>query len=163
ANFGRQFNLNSWLRATGYLGPPECTSLFSDVDWKRTAAYGLGINALYLNLKGRERDGIIEPGDQQKALLAEIAAGLESVRDVDGQVVIRKAYRSDEIYQGKETTFAPDIIVGYARGYRASWATMLGDITDDVLLDNVSAWSADHCADALEVPGVLFANRQLSS
>jgi hypothetical protein len=63
ANFGTQFNLNSWLRALGYLGPPECTSLMKDVDWSRTVAYGLGINGLYLNLKGRERDGIVEPGD----------------------------------------------------------------------------------------------------
>ena len=33
-----------------------------------------------------------------------------------------------------------------------------GDLTQDVLSDNESAWSADHCADALEVPGVLFSN-----
>ncbi len=72
ANFGRQFNLNSWLRGWGYLGPPECTSIIKDVDWSQTVAYGLGINGLYLNMKGRERDGIVEPGDQREALLAEI-------------------------------------------------------------------------------------------
>ena len=55
ANFGMQFNLNSWLRSVGYLGPPECTSIMKDVDWSKTVAYGLGINGLYLNLKGRER------------------------------------------------------------------------------------------------------------
>ena len=49
------------------------------------------------------------------------------------------------------------------RGYRASWATCLGELTDDVLLDNDSAWSADHCADALEVPGVLCSNRRIQS
>src|SRR5262249_43241097 len=52
ANFGRQFNLNSWLRENGYLGPPQCTSIMADVDWSLTYAYGLGINGLYLNLKG---------------------------------------------------------------------------------------------------------------
>jgi bisphosphoglycerate-independent phosphoglycerate mutase (AlkP superfamily) len=51
--------------------------------------------------------------------------------------------------------------VGYCRGYRASWATCLGDLTDEVLLDNDSAWSADHCADASEVPGVLLSNRPI--
>ena len=162
ANFGRQFNVNSWLRAVGYLGPPECTSLFSDIDWSRTAAYALGINGLYLNLKGRERDGIIEPGEQQQALLRELVTGLEQVRDDDGSTVIRKVYRADEVYDGRETTFAPDLIIGYARGYRASWATMLGDLTDDVLLDNNSAWSADHCADAREVPGILFTNQSIT-
>jgi len=161
ANFGRQFNLNSWLRARGYLGPPECTSILHDCDWSRTAAYGLGINGLYLNLKGRERDGLIEPGDQQEALLTELAGRLAAVTDSEGQRVIRSVYRADQVYRGSATALAPDLIVGYCRGYRASWATCLGELTDEVLLDNDSAWSADHCADALEVPGVLFANRTL--
>ena len=51
ANFGRQFNLNSWLRDQGYLGPRDCTSIMADVDWTQTRAYGLGINGLYLNLR----------------------------------------------------------------------------------------------------------------
>jgi predicted AlkP superfamily phosphohydrolase/phosphomutase len=161
ANFGRQFNLNTWLRNLGYLGPAECTSIMRDVDWAQTAAYGLGINGLYLNLKGRERDGIVEPGDEQEALLTELATRLEAVTDENGQRVIRKVYRADQVYAGSATDLAPDLIVGYCRGYRASWATCLGDLTDAVLLDNDSAWSADHCADALEVPGVLFSNRAI--
>ena len=160
-NFGRQFNLNSWLRDWGYLGPPECTSIMKDVDWSQTAAYGLGINGLYLNMKGRERDGLVEPGEEREALLTELMARLEAVTDFDGQRVIRGVYRSDQIYQGNATGLAPDLIVGYYRGYRASWATCLGDLTPEVLLDNDSAWSADHCADALEVPGVLFCNRHI--
>ena len=86
ANFGRQFNLNSWLRGWGYLGPPECTSIMKDVDWSQTVAYGLGINGLYLNMKGRERDGIVEPGDQREALLTELIERLEAVTDEDGRV-----------------------------------------------------------------------------
>lgn len=159
ANFGRQFNLNSWLRDAGYLGPRESTSILRDVDWSQTRAYGLGINGLYLNLKGRERDGIVEPGDEQQRLLNELRSRLESVRDVDGQPAIRAVHRSYEIYSGAATALAPDLLVGYARGYRASWATCLGDLTPDVLLDNDAAWSADHCADAREVPGVLCCSR----
>jgi predicted AlkP superfamily phosphohydrolase/phosphomutase len=159
ANFGMQFNLNSWLRALGYLGPPDCTSIMKDADWSKTVAYGLGINGLYLNLKGRERDGIVEPGDQQEALLTELAERLEAVTDTNGQRVIRNVYRADKVYSGTATELAPDLIVGYCRGYRASWATCLGDLTDEVLLENDQAWSADHCADALEVPGILFCNR----
>jgi len=159
ANFGRQFNLNSWLRDNGYLGPPQCTSLLSDIDWSLTYAYGLGINGLYLNLKGRERDGIVEPGEKQEELLTELKQRLEEVTDANGERVIRSVYRADQVYSGGATALAPDLIVGYTRGYRASWATCLGDLTGDVLLDNDSAWSADHCADALEVPGVLFCNR----
>jgi predicted AlkP superfamily phosphohydrolase/phosphomutase len=159
ANFGKQFNLNSWLRDVGYLGPRECSSIMNDVDWSSTRAYGLGINGLYLNLKGRERDGIVEPGEEREALLTGLKERLEAVTDFDGNRIIRGAYRSDQIYQGNATALAPDLIIGYARGYRASWATCLGDLTEDIVLDNDSAWSADHCADALEVPGVLFCNR----
>jgi predicted AlkP superfamily phosphohydrolase/phosphomutase len=162
ANFGRQFNLNSFLRYAGYLGPPECTSIMRDVDWSQSVAYGLGINGLYLNLKGRERDGIVEPGEQRESLLRELIGRLESITDYGGKKIIRGVYRSDEIYQGNATRLAPDLIVGYSRGYRASWATCLGDLTDDILLDNDQAWSADHCCDALEVPGVLFSNRAIN-
>lgn len=163
ANFGRQFNVNSWLRDFGYLNPQECTSILTDADWTRTRAYGMGINGLYLNLKGRERDGIVEPGEEQEKLTKQLIARLQSVRDFGGQQVIRKVYRSSEIYSGNATAFAPDLVIGYMRGYRASWETCLGGLTPDVLLDNTSAWSADHCSDALEVPGVLFSNKSLRS
>jgi predicted AlkP superfamily phosphohydrolase/phosphomutase len=83
------------------------------------------------------------------------------MRDYNGQRVIRRVYRTDEAYSGSATGLAPDLILGYAPGYRASWATCLGELTPDVLMDNDSAWSADHCADALEVPGVLFCNRSV--
>jgi predicted AlkP superfamily phosphohydrolase/phosphomutase len=159
ANFGRQFNLNSWLRDLGYLNPRECRSILANCDWTRTRAYGLGINGLYLNLKGRERDGIVEPGEEQERLTKQLIARLQAVRDLDGKPVIRNVYRADEIYSGQATELAPDLIIGYARGYRASWETCLGELTKDVLLDNPSAWAADHCADALEVPGLLCCNR----
>jgi len=161
ANFGRQFNLNSWLRDYGFLNPRECSSILQDADWSRTRAYGLGINGLYLNLQGRERDGIVEPGEEQDKLLRQLIARLQAVRDFNGQPVIRRVYRAAEIYHGSATALAPDLIVGYARGYRASWATCLGELTPEVLLDNDSAWSADHCADALEVPGILCCNQPI--
>jgi hypothetical protein len=161
ANFGRQFNLNSWLRDAGLLGPRECGSILQEADWSQTRAYGLGINGLYLNLKGRERDGIVEPGREQEELTRRLIAGLQGVRDHDGRQVIRRVYRADEIYTGPATALAPDLIVGYARGYRASWETCLGELSAEVLADNKSAWSADHCADALEVPGVLCCNRTI--
>ena len=95
--------------------------------------------------------------------MAELTERLQGLTDSDGQSVIRGVYRSDQIYKGNATALAPDLIIGYRRGYRASWATCLGDLTEDVLLDNDAAWSADHCADALEVPGVLWCNRAIAA
>ena len=163
ANFKRQFNLNSWLRDNGYLYPPDSTSILRDVNWSKTRAYGLGINGLYLNLNGRERDGIVAPGSQSEELIEELTSKLEAVRDTNGRQVIRKAHRTDKAYSGPATALAPDLIIGYYRDYRASWATCLGDMTRDVLLDNDSAWSADHCADVSEVPGVIFSNKPIAA
>jgi predicted AlkP superfamily phosphohydrolase/phosphomutase len=162
ANFGRQFNLNSWLRENDYINPPSATSVLRDVDWSKTRAYGLGINGLYINLAGRERDGIVGDGDEKEQLLRELTDKLEAVQDTDGSKVIHKVHRTDKKYKGGETKMAPDLLVGYSRGYRASWDTCLGDMSKEVLSDNDSAWSADHCADVSQVPGVLFCNRPIA-
>ena len=163
ASFKRQFNLNTWLRENGYLQPARATSVLTNADWSGTQAYGLGINGLYLNLKGRERDGIVAPGSQREELLQTLVSQLEAVRDVNGQRVIRRVHRTDKIYPGKAAALAPDLIVGYYRGYRASWDTILGGITGEILSDNESPWSADHCVDASEVPGVLFSNKPIAA
>lgn len=158
-NFRRQFNINTWLRDNGYLSPPDCTSVLEDVEWRTTRAYALGINSVYINLKGREKYGCVEPRNEYDRLLEEITRKLEDMRDTDGKRVIRKVYRSDQVYRGEATGYAPDLIIGYHRDYRCSWKACLGDITKELLLDNDSAWAADHCMDAYEIPGVLFSTR----
>lgn len=163
SNFKRQFNLNTWLRDNGYLGPPDCTSVMTNADWSKSRAFGLGINGLYVNLKGREHYGIVEPGQEKDQLLDELVAKLEGVRDKDGRKAIRKVHRTDRAYSGPALKYAPDLIIGYSRDYRGSWKTALGDITDEILLDNDSAWAADHCMDASEVPGVLFSNKPIAT
>ncbi|MGD2108032.1 MAG: alkaline phosphatase family protein, partial [Phycisphaerae bacterium] len=164
--FRRQFNLNTWLRDNGYLQPSDCRSLLDPrrgrlVDWSRTRAYAIGLNGLYVNLAGRERDGIVTP-DERATLLDEISEQLLSVRDpLDNSPVIARVDKSDDAYHGPMARAAPDLIVGYHRGYRASWATTLGDITDEILSDNDSAWSADHCMATHLLPGVLFSNKPI--
>jgi len=162
SNFKRQFNLNTWLCQYGYLEPYGCGSILEDADWSGTVAYGLGINSLYLNLKGREQYGIVEPGEERDALLDELVSKLEAIYDYDGRQVIRKVYRTDKIYSGAALEYAPDLIIGYSRDFRASWDTCLGTLSEGYLMDNDSAWGADHCMDASEVPGVLFSNRPIA-
>jgi predicted AlkP superfamily phosphohydrolase/phosphomutase len=165
-NFRRQFNVNTWLRDQGYLGPKDCRSLLNPgagrlVDWAKTRAYGMGLNGLYVNLRGRERDGIVEPNERE-VLLEEIRSKLLAVRDpLDGQPVIAEVYRSDKVYSGPFAATGPDLIIGYHRGYRASWATTQGDLEAEVISKNDSAWSADHCIAADQVPGVIFSNRPI--
>jgi predicted AlkP superfamily phosphohydrolase/phosphomutase len=162
ANFSRQFNVNTWLRDNGYIQPADCTGLMDGtIDWSKTRAYALGMNGLYLNLKGRERDGIVEPGTEADQLMAELVEKLKQVHDEDGRPVLRNVYLSSEVYHGPATARAPDMVLGYYRSYRTSWASTLGDMNEAILSDNIEAWAADHCIDPLEVPGVLFANRPI--
>ena len=162
AGFQRQFNLNSWLRDNGYLDPAGKRSIHAGINWDKTRAYGLGINGLYVNLQGRERDGIVHSGRDYDELVDELIGKLESVRDKNGRQVIKNVHRADRIYKGAAMEFAPDLIVGYHRGYRASWATCLGEMTPEILLDNASPWRADHCCEASQVPGVLFSSQRLN-
>lgn len=166
APYRRSFNLNTWLLNHGYIarkagavGDPS--EPFSDVDWSRTRAYGLGINGLYLNVRGREREGIVDPA-QADALLREIREKLLAVRDPkDGAQVITRIDLASEVYQGPYAGSGPDVLVGYNRGYRAGWKTILGAFPPDVLEDNTNAWSGDHCMDFTKVPGVLLSNRKI--
>lgn len=159
ANFGRCVGLCTWLRNEGYLFAKQSAVL--DADWSKTRAYGLGINGLYLNLKGREKHGIVDPSEKD-ALLTEISQKLLDLKDpITGQKVIRRIYRADECYSGPEAVNAPDLIIGYDRNYRASWKTCIGEFDSDVIFDNDNAWSADHCMAHDLVPGIVFSNRAI--
>lgn len=167
APYYRSFNLNSWLLEKGYIilrrgAAREGADLFKDVDWSRTRAYGLGLNGLYLNLQGRERNGIVKPGTEADALLAEISAGLLAVRDpANKMAAITRVDKASGAYSGPSAAHAPDLIVGYNRGYRVGWGSVLGGFSAAILEDNMEPWSGDHCIDYTLVPGVLLSNRKI--
>lgn len=169
APFYRAFNLNTWLKEQGYiklLDKPgkNGAEFFANVNWEGTRAYGLGINGLYINLKGREPKGVIEPGGERDALLKEIAEKLLKVRDPKtGEQIIRRVYKAEEVYTGSAVQEAPDLIIGYNRGYRVSWESVLGKFSDMLFTDNADKWSGDHAMAAELVPGVLLANRKTKS
>jgi len=165
--FARGFNLNTWLFEAGYhkLRNPwkeDKGSLFENTDWSRTKAYGLGLNGLYINLKGREKLGVINPGSEYENLVRELAQRLEEIVDpATGKKPIYKAYLAREVYHGPYIEHAPDIILGFNWGYRISWASPLGKFPPAVLENNGQKWSGDHMGAAELIPGTLVANRRL--
>src|SRR6202140_3716490 len=84
-SFARCMNLNAWLHQSGYLalkdGKTESGDWFEDVDWSGSRAYTMGLNGLYLNLKGREREGIVKSGDEAGALKHELRSKLDGLVD----------------------------------------------------------------------------------
>ncbi len=166
-SFARCMNLNAWLHQNGYLallpGKTESGDWFEDVDWSKTRAYTMGLNGLYLNLKGRERLGIVETGDEAEALKEELRAKLDGLKDpASGTVGISGVFNCEGIYAGPYAENAPDLIVGYAGGYRASWDSVMGKVTSQIFEDNLKAWSGDHCIDPRLVPGVMFSNQKIA-
>lgn len=166
APWHRAFNLNTWLLDNGYLylnNPADRSSseMLSGVDWSRTLAYNIGINGLYLNLKGREYNGIVDPADYDR-VVEKLARELEEVVDEKtGRRPVRRAVISRKTFRGEYVNEAPDIIVCYDRGYRTSDSSALGNFGDTWFEDNKGAWSGDHCIDPEVVPGILVTNRKI--
>lgn len=162
----RSFSLNAWLEENGYLTvrDPNRRDLdfLANVDWAETRAYALGLSGLYLNLEGREADGIVPPAERG-ALLEEITRKLLSEVDpATGEPAITRVYPRDEAYTDRgHAGIGPDLVVGYAEGVRSSDASAAGRIPADVWADNMNAWSGDHIMDHEVVPGVLVTNRPL--
>ena len=167
--FRRGFNLNTWLLQNGYhrLQKPwkqEESSLFDNTDWTKSRAYGVGLNSLYINEAGRERDGIVRPGPEKDGLVREIARKLEALVDPKtNERPILKAFIARETYHGAFVDRAPDIVLGFNRGYRISWQSPLGGFPRDVVEDNTQKWSGDHMSAPAVLPGIAFANRKFTA
>jgi predicted AlkP superfamily phosphohydrolase/phosphomutase len=83
----------------------------ADVDWSRTTAYSTGYGGpIFVNLKGREPQGIVEPGAEYEKLLERITADLRALRHPDtGEPFVGEIYRQHDLYHGPYSENAPDL------------------------------------------------------
>jgi predicted AlkP superfamily phosphohydrolase/phosphomutase len=165
-SFQRGVNLNTWLYKNGYMTLKKGTTGKEDwlqaVEWANTKAYTLGLSGIFLNLKGRESQGIVNAGKEARMLKEELINQLTGLMDKErGQEAITSVYDSATIHHGPYSQDGPELIIGYAPGYRASWEAATGTITETVHTDNIKSWSGDHCIDPIHVPGVFFCNRPI--
>jgi predicted AlkP superfamily phosphohydrolase/phosphomutase len=107
---------NEWLKQEGYLTleyqPDGVVPLEKcEVDWEKTLAWGSGgyYARLFLNVKGREPDGVIEPGDYER-VRDDLVERIASITDPEGNNIGSVAYKPEEIYQ-EVNNIAPDLIV----------------------------------------------------
>lgn len=167
-NFRRGVNLNTWLYANGYLalkeGATRSGEWFAQVDWSRTRAFALGLSGIYLNRQGREAQGVVAEGQELAGLKTELIGRLSGLVDeAAGAVAINTVWDTETHFSGPYTMDAPDLLVGYNRGYRISWSGASGVVGAEVFEDNTRPWSGDHCVDPAMVPGVFFCNRKLEA
>jgi predicted AlkP superfamily phosphohydrolase/phosphomutase len=165
-SFQRGVHLNTWLHDQGLLTlregvkpGEEAGDFFRHVDWSRTKAYALGLSGIYLNLKEREEQGIVDVAEAE-TLKDSIVKGLAGMPDPScGKTAVRRVSKREEVYNGAYAAESPDLMVNFNEGYRVSWGTALGGVPAGHFEDNEKKWGGDHIIDPALVPGVLFMNR----
>lgn len=178
-SFRYAVNLNTWLVQEGYLAVKgERTAqksmnemflgtgeFWENIDWSKSKAYALGLGQVFINMKGREGQGIVSPGDEYRQVVNELSARLLTLKDPNtGQAIVSNVYKRDDIYTGQYVPDAPDLQVGMVDGYRVSWQTTLGGSPPGIVYPNERKWSGDHCGfDYQDVPGILISSRPISA
>ena len=106
--------IKEWLPGRLHALIPHATPEIVDVvDWSRTRAYSFGyIGQIYINLQGREPQGIVAPGAEYEAVVDEIVARLWELEDPEtGERVVDAVFRKEELYHGPHADEGPDINV----------------------------------------------------
>jgi predicted AlkP superfamily phosphohydrolase/phosphomutase len=146
---------NEWLKQEGYLvleyQPEGIVPLEKcEVDWTQTTAWGSGgyYARLFLNVKGREPDGILDPADYEK-VRDELAERIAAITDAEGNNIGSVAYKPEEIYQ-EVNNIPPDLIV-YFGGL--SWRSVgsLGLNTIHTFENDTGPDDANHAQEGLYI------------
>lgn len=112
--------INDWLITKGYLvlkkqpsQPTRIGELIAQglVDWSKTKAWGMGgyYGRLFLNVKGREPEGVIPPEDYE-AFREHIASELAALTDEEGRNIGTVVFKPEEIYE-EANGIPPDLII----------------------------------------------------
>ncbi len=163
----RDFHLNSWLHKEGYLvlneGKKFSGKWYADVDWSKSRAYGQGLHGIFLNMKDREKLGIVKKKEAEK-LKDEIKEKLLKLKDKKtGEAVAKGVYKREEIYKGPYIKNAADIVIGYNVGYRVSPESAVNYVRDEIVSDNKRMWSGDHSFSREFIPGIFFSNCKINT
>ncbi len=120
----------------------------SAIDWSKTKAYRVPmfyfVEGIEINLKGRQPQGIVEPGQEYEQLRTQIIGELAGLRDPEtGSNIVRRAMRKEEEYSGPLLDRAPDIVVFYGHDYSGG-ANPVGPMVTPVERYKLETWSGQH-------------------
>lgn len=171
-SFRTEFSVNTWLAQNGYLaikGQADPATAFTDTkyleafDWTKTRAYALGLGMIFLNLKGREGQGTVDPA-AAPALIEEIKGKLLALTDPQTGEKVFSAIYTNVDPKGVAVEDAPDLQLGYAEGYQTAKASAAGAAPKDLFAPNRDKWSGEHASSDLAItPGILFSNQKLKA
>jgi predicted AlkP superfamily phosphohydrolase/phosphomutase len=112
----KEIYLNKFLEDTGYLRYKGEGKSLEDIDPAGTQVFCMDPGRFYINLKGREAEGIVSP-DECAGLRDKLKGDLAGLTDEDGNKVIRDVLTKEEIYSGEHFDIAPDIVINPVDGY----------------------------------------------
>jgi predicted AlkP superfamily phosphohydrolase/phosphomutase len=154
--------VNEWLRREGLLAlldePSEATPLSGvRVDWSRTTAWGEGgyYSRVFLNVKGREPEGTVEP-ERYEEVRRDLAARLAAIPDDQGKDIGTVVHLPEEVYPQVQG-IAPDLIVHFGDLYWRSVGTVGGDDGIHTFENDTGPDDANHAQQGLFVvagPGI---------
>lgn len=170
-SFRTEFSVNTWLARNGYLsikGQADPATAFTDdkyleaFDWSKTKAYALGLGMIFLNMKGREGQGIVDPSEAP-ALIKEIKDKLLALTEPNSGEKVFSAVYENINPKGAAVADAPDIQLGYAEGFQTAKSSAAGAAPKDLFAPNKDKWSGEHASSDLAItPGILFSNKKLA-
>lgn len=179
ASFRKHVHYNTWLVMNGYMTLKsgvevkkrnvemlfDSGQFWENVDWSKTRAYAMGLGEMYINLKGREAQGIVQPGAEYDSLKKELKERLVAMVDPETlEHPVRRVLSREEAYKKFDPNMIPDLIVMNNDGYRVSWQTSLGGVPKQLFEPNKAPWSGDHCSvDPEIVKGIFFTNEKLQT
>jgi predicted AlkP superfamily phosphohydrolase/phosphomutase len=149
------FCFNDWLIREGYLTlkqPVSSPAKFeiANVDWSKTRAWGEGgyYGRCFMNVQGREPQGIVPPG-QYEAVRDELIAKLEALKDHKGQVMGTRAFKPQEVYR-KVNGVPPDLVVLFGN---LNWRSVgrVGNPSLHVFENDTGPDDANHAADGMYI------------
>ncbi len=142
-----RINLNEWLIKEGYMSlleyPIKLTS-FKDakVDWSKTKCWSEGYSGkIYLNVKGRESQGVVEVKDYDK-LLDELTVKLKDIPDKIGSHLNTQVWKRDDIYFGPYAKYGPDLFMSFNKG-RLGTSELLGHSRENIYSFDITKYPYD--------------------
>ncbi len=113
-----EINIDAWLRERGYLNVPVAEDAnIRDVS-ESTRVFSMTPGRIYINQRGREPKGGVEPGDEYEALRDEVIAGLMELTAPDsGEPVLERVAKREDLWAGGALMTAPDLLAIPRDGY----------------------------------------------
>jgi predicted AlkP superfamily phosphohydrolase/phosphomutase len=165
--------LNNWLKERGHLRfknsyginrlrstlskikgkQTSLPNLLEKVDWKNTKAFFNGtVGNIFINLKGREPEGLVEPGEEYERLCRQLTEELYELADPEnGESVVNKVYQKEEIINDWYNECAPDLTIILKPRYGVvGQEIFLHGLKDrGEIISDSNNWSGDHESDGI--------------